>query len=293
MGLNPNSVEFLLCAKRRGVNFDRTLTIGRQNVYVASALLHKLLSAGIPNSKMPEASRLLEEGCGFSEPLLRLLGATRTDSMDVSRFEGATLIHDLNLPIPENLKRGYSLVVDAGTLEHVFNYPVAIGNCIEMVCQGGHFISICPCNNQMGHGFYQFSPELLFRILSPDNGYHVEQMIICEYGPYPMEWHEVLDPAKVKRRVTLWNNRPADLMVLARRAECKDLFKIVPQQSDYVEAWSSLENAKPESPSRSSSVRAIISKRTPRLAKDLYRAFRPVSPFDKCGFRKCNDRLIS
>jgi hypothetical protein len=31
--------------------------------------------------------------------------------------------------------------------------------------------AVTPANNQMGHGFYQFSPELFFRVFSQENGY--------------------------------------------------------------------------------------------------------------------------
>ena len=70
-----------------------------------------------------------------------------------------------------HLKNKYTLVIDGGCLEHIFNFPVAIKNCMEMLQEGGHFIGITPANNLMGHGFYQFSPELYFRIFSKENGF--------------------------------------------------------------------------------------------------------------------------
>ena len=48
--------------------------------------------------------------------------------MDASAFEGANFVHDLNNPIPEELHCKYDAVVDGGTLEHVFNVPVAFAN---------------------------------------------------------------------------------------------------------------------------------------------------------------------
>ena len=86
--------------------------------------------------------------------------------MDASSFEGATVVHDLNLPITEALKGRFDVVCDAGTIEHVMNFPTAIRNCMEMVRVGGHLILGTPANNFFGHGFYQFSPELWFRLFS-------------------------------------------------------------------------------------------------------------------------------
>jgi len=41
----------------------------------------------------------------------------------------------------------YTTVIDGGSLEHVFNFPQAIANCMNMVAVGGHFIGLSPANN--------------------------------------------------------------------------------------------------------------------------------------------------
>ena len=78
--------------------------------------------------------------------------------MDASDYEGCSIVHDLNNPLPEHLVGRYSLVLDSGTLEHVFDFPTALRNSLAAVRTGGHFVTIAPGNNQFGHGFYQFGP---------------------------------------------------------------------------------------------------------------------------------------
>ena len=94
-----------------------------------------------------------------------------TISIDASAYENATMVHDMNLPVGDELKQKFSVVIDGGTLEHVFNFPTAIRNCMEMLKVGGHFFAHTMANNFMGHGFYQFSPELFYRVFSPENGF--------------------------------------------------------------------------------------------------------------------------
>jgi 2-polyprenyl-3-methyl-5-hydroxy-6-metoxy-1,4-benzoquinol methylase len=65
----------------------------------------------------------------------------------------------MNLPISETLRQRYSVVYDGGKLEHVFNQPQALKNCMEMVRVGGYFLQTNTANKFMGHGFWQFSPE--------------------------------------------------------------------------------------------------------------------------------------
>ncbi|WP_051358088.1 hypothetical protein [Rubidibacter lacunae] len=107
---------------------------------------------------------------------MKFLGAESIDSFDYSGYEGATCEHDFNQPISEDYHARYTVAIDGGTLEHVFNFPVAIANCMRMVEVGGHYLGLTPSNNLMGHGFYQFSPELYFRVLSPENGFSIEKM---------------------------------------------------------------------------------------------------------------------
>ena len=76
------------------------------------------------------------------------------------------MIHDLNLPVPPELHERYDLIIDGGTLEHVFHVPIAMENCMKMTKTGGHVVIITNINNLVGHGFYHFSPDFFFRAFS-------------------------------------------------------------------------------------------------------------------------------
>jgi len=109
---------------------------------------------------------------------------------------------------------------------------------MEMVRVGGHLLLQTPANNYCGHGFYQFSPELYYRVLSPENGFVVERMLACE-SYSGSRWYEVTDPAQVKARVELiGSGQRVMLLIRARRTHEAAIFATWPQQSDYVEAWS-------------------------------------------------------
>ena len=84
-------------------------------------------------------------------------------------YESAKHLHDMNEGIPGDFKEKYTAVLDAGSLEHIFNFPVAIKNRMDMVNVSGHYLAITPANNFCGHGFYQFSPELYFSVLTREN----------------------------------------------------------------------------------------------------------------------------
>jgi hypothetical protein len=173
----------------------------------------------------------------FVEPVFEYLGAREIDSLDFSAYEQATIVHDINEPVPSELKARFSCVFDGGTIEHVFNFPQAIRNAMEMVSVGGHFLGVGPGNNYPGHGFFQFSPELYWRIFSEANGFEVEEVTVCETGRgSPI--YRIEDPATNGRRVEFTNSRPLYVMVRARRLRVAEIFKTTPQQPYYSATWS-------------------------------------------------------
>lgn len=225
MGFDINGIRLLINAKQLNINFEKVITIGRQSMYVKENALHELLT----KSNLEKINFDT-----YFESFLELLGAKTIDSLDASHYEGATVIHDMNLPLPGAYKGKYTLVIDGGSLEHIFNFPVAIKNCMELIEKKGYYIGITPTNNFLGHGFYQFSPELYYRVFSESNGFRVIKMyfyIDQKNGKTPV--FEILDPNSVKERVTMQNSHPSYLFVIAQKFEDREIFKEIPQQSDY------------------------------------------------------------
>ena len=235
MGIDATGVRFLGFAKSCGVDFVRTAMIGRQGLYIAADEMRRVLTSlgMVPGGRVVES--MTDRG-GFSEGLLEYLGAQTVHSFDFSDFEGATYTHDMNLPIAESFKEKYSVVLDGGSLEHVFNFPVAIRNCMEMVAVGGHYLAITPANNFFGHGFYQFSPELYFSVLSSDNGFEIVDIIALE-ETNKSAWYSIRSPRETRSRVELRNSEPVHLLVIAKRVARKPIFEKLPQQSDYTVRW--------------------------------------------------------
>ncbi len=229
---NPSAI-FLHGLRRLGVDFSQTLTLGHQSLAANEACLSRLL---LESQSTESAADFLRRSGGWADEFYGRLGATRIDSMDVSDYEGASLVQNLNDPIDAALQEQFTVVHDGGTLEHVFNFPNAIKSVLEMVRQGGHFISVSVANNYMGHGFYQFSPELFFRILSEENGFSIRCMLIHERIPRG-RWFQVQDPQKYGRRVELKNRNWTYLLVAARREQIKPIFAKWPHQSDYVSQY--------------------------------------------------------
>ncbi len=111
----------------------------------------------------------------------RLLGASQVSALDVSAYEEADVVHDLNRPVPDGLVERFDVVVDSGTLEHVFNVPQALANISRMLRPGGVVFHFNPASNYIDHGYYQLSPSLLLDYYTA-NGFTRCQAWLAEHS---------------------------------------------------------------------------------------------------------------
>jgi hypothetical protein len=227
----------------------------------------------------------------FCEEFFGLLGAEEIESFDVSDYQGATHIQDMNEPIPAAFHERYSCVHDGGTIEHVFNLPQALKNCLQMVRLGGHFTQVNAANNFMGHGFWQFSPEMIYRSLSPENGFDVRAVLLHEAIPGGA-WHLVADPAKVGGRVQLCNSQPTYILTIARRTAIKEIFASPPQQSDYVVEWSGGNKAAPRAETVRRSVTERVLGRVRREFEGIQKLLTRAPAYDPLHYRKLSAEQV-
>ena len=102
--------------------------------------------------------------------VLALLGVEGCQSLDKFGGEGASVIADLNQPLPAALRGRFALVVDGGTLEHVFDVKQALSNVIAALKPGGRVVHVSPVAGWENHGFFSLSPKL-FRRAYRANGF--------------------------------------------------------------------------------------------------------------------------
>ncbi len=171
MGLAKAALHFLVREHHRQPFGATILTLGRQGVMVTLEEAQRLIRAeGVQPQKLPPGfatqtnipawQRTRERRYISDETFFRLIGVSDVHILDVSAYEGATLIHDLNRPVPAALHGKFDLIIDGGTLEHVFDIRQALANIALMLAPGGRVIHISPTNNYANHGFYQLSPTL-------------------------------------------------------------------------------------------------------------------------------------
>ena len=105
---------------------------------------------------------------------------------DVSSYENPDFIIDLNQPVDPVHYNQFDVILDAGTLEHVFDVATAFDNINRMLRVGGNVVIFVPASNSIDHGFYSFSPTLFFDYFG-DNGYSQATCYLLESSPFLYE----------------------------------------------------------------------------------------------------------
>jgi hypothetical protein len=199
------------------VDFSATAMLGRQTL----------------NLRPTDVPRAADLGNGwkrgdFAENILRRLGASRIESIDASTYEGASIVHDLNQPLPGNLRAQFSVVLDGGTIEHIFDVAQTTRNIRDMLRSGGTFISVNICNGHAGHGLFQFSPEFYYSAFSPANGFSRTSVYLVRTSG---AWRLIPPPASIGARSAIPNWRFTIICIADRDGDASGDLTV--QQSDY------------------------------------------------------------
>lgn len=180
----------------------------------------------------------------YSETFFRKLGFDRVESMDVSAFEGASIIQDLTADLDPSLMERFDVVYDGGTCEHIFNLPKAYENIDKILKPGGVLIGHSPCNNWINHSFYQINPEMVYGYWEKAMGYKVLQLKLQPLLPnFSDRTARTTNPNVTGKRPRIIGELPKNSPIILDYVVRKPIGKVERDrsvyQTDYVEKWRS------------------------------------------------------
>jgi hypothetical protein len=260
LGFDAHGLLFAKKVRDEGGDFGLTATIGRQGLYVPVEVMQNLLN--------PDLDYKLGDYC--EQVLINFFGSSAVHSFDNSDYENATYMHDFNEPLPENHHGKYDTVIDAGSLEHIYDVRTAVENFEKMLRPGGRIIHINPANNFCGHGFYQFSPEFFYSTYSSDSGFANTEVYIARISNL-RHWFKVKKPTDGKR-VEISSTLPIVNLVWSQKVDDARLEPSI-QQSDYLHLWRAELEGSLSSIDRSTGVIRRILRKSPALSRMAMRVY--------------------
>lgn len=223
-----------------GFNTERTmLTLGVQDSFVDLKRLRKLCddyNVASELLQMEMSDRYVQTNIILKRFNIKVY------TLDYSDFEGADLILDLNIKT-QTIPQTFDVVLDGGTLEHIYHLDNALQNIDNFTKVGGLTIHLNPTSNHVDHGFYSFSPTF-YNDYYKNNGYEVLDHYLIEVDllHYCSSWKCYRYDQKKFYSLSFggWGNRPLATYFSAIKRNKKSN-EIIPQQSAYLAQWSSIE----------------------------------------------------
>ena len=152
---------------------DNVLTLGRQTISMSYEQVLELFKQEgyIPPEKILDNIKpYLDEETRYGKGnnyitdkvFFGLLGIKNIKSMDVTDYENADIIHNLNYPIPNDLIGQFDFIIDGGTFDHLFDVRVAFENIVKLLRPGGRILQWNAASNFTGAAYISFGPDMFF-----------------------------------------------------------------------------------------------------------------------------------
>lgn len=229
MGIDLVVLEALFLSQASIVERQKMITLGRQGVHIPKHVIDHI------SKKYNWVFGENVMTTRFCEEMFHQFGFATIESIDASSYEQATIVHDMNFPLPTSLKDQFDFVFDGGTIEHIFNLPQVLENVIDMLKVGGVFCSVTCNNNFSGHGMYQFSPELFLSTLNKKYGMELIHLFIAEVDTEKESWINVNSYTSGRNETMFKSTTPVYIVTVARKisADRKSLLLEPAQQFSY------------------------------------------------------------
>jgi SAM-dependent methyltransferase len=151
MGLGGQAIEAIAREHKYKPVAGDVLFVGRQMVGVSpEELATKLREAG----NDVNAGAIAIDRTTINRPrgvphelptdrsIFHALGVRNVKAIDVSAYEGAEIVHDLNVALPPQLEGVADFLVDGSTLDNVFDPAMVLRNYARLLRPGGRLIAV-------------------------------------------------------------------------------------------------------------------------------------------------------
>lgn len=181
MGIAPGMARLLLDESIKNPFSGSILQLGRQSIYFSPMQLEGWAGSHGVKLQIPAHANNPMNDVQF----FRALGFDRVHSLDIKSADNSDFIHDLNQDIPRHLHGIYDLVLDGGTMEHIFDTTAVLRNIHRLLKVNGRIVHGSPCNNhRIDEGYHLFSPSFLWDFYEA-NGYRIDTCYLIRHPSIP------------------------------------------------------------------------------------------------------------
>lgn len=192
MGIPRGTARLMLDVHREQPFGGSVLQLGRSTIHFTWPELEKwarlqgVTLSPVDTVGLSHDPRLARQGCIDDVTFFRALGFETVECCDISEWEGADHVVNLNEPVGDPLAERFNVVVDPSSSPQIFHHPNLLANIHKMLKIGGRVVhASVVSNNHLDHGFYMCCPTF-FSDFYRTNGWRLDTERLCTYTSY---WH--------------------------------------------------------------------------------------------------------
>ena len=169
MGLSKQMARFVIREGRHSSIRGSVLLIGRQTVHLTpqrfTELMREegmLIDPSVPVSLDTTTQKGIGKGFISDTYFFKALGAESVLAIDVSGYEGAEIVHNLDTPIPSELEGKFDFICNGSVLDNMFNPIMGLTNISRLLAPTGRVIHFEHSSNTVNNAYLQFSPNWFY-----------------------------------------------------------------------------------------------------------------------------------
>ncbi|MEO5358383.1 MAG: class I SAM-dependent methyltransferase [Nitrospirae bacterium YQR-1] len=178
------------------------LAIGRSTVYTPKNVLTDLfnkykiptetLQSIYSSNKYIDNSTRRSTGEITDDALIASFSGCQYNCLDISGYEGADIIHDMNTPIPQDYHGKYDFIYNGGCMDNMFDPVTCIKNTAKMLSPNGRIVHAESATAMAGY-YLTFSPEWFFSYYAINNFYDCKVYVVVAREPYKDIGRKIFD----------------------------------------------------------------------------------------------------
>ncbi len=143
------------------------LALGKQSIGLSLAKIKEIFGefnceVNPDFKEKQDVSTRFRSGGLDDESFFSMFGNVNYNTLDVSSYEKASIVHNLNQPIPKELEGQFDYIIDGGTFDHLFDLRTCFENVTKLLKPGGRIFQWNGASNYANAGYLSFSADFFY-----------------------------------------------------------------------------------------------------------------------------------
>lgn len=187
-------VRLLVAEHKKSPIKGNILTLGKQSVAVSlpkvKEIFHEFGCEINQEFKEKYDTSTRYGGGGLDdESFFSLFGNVNYQTMDVSDYEKASIVHNLNYPIPKELEGTFDYIIDGGTFDHLFDLKTCFENVTKLLKPGGRIFQWNAASNYANAGYLSFSADFFYDYYTLNNFADCRTFFAISHSMSAQNWY--------------------------------------------------------------------------------------------------------